>query len=226
MFANFIKTALRFLWRNRTYTILNYLCLTFGLTCSIVAALNVTRVLNYDKFHRNYDRLYEVEANVTYFNGDQFPKEPLSASVTDVIGQNVPEIEALTRIKDCSFQVVNGNDSFSENGIYADPNLFQSFTFPLVNGTVSGALSGNNSIVISERLAAKYFTTTDCIGKSLVLKNDSGQETFTISGVMRNVPNQSYMQFDFILPFAKFLSTNPDALDAGASTTFFWALIK
>src|SRR5512133_2924193 len=94
----FFRIALRNLWRNKTYSVLNYLCLTFGLTCAIIAVLHIMNAFSYDKFHKNYDHLYSVEAYVTFFNGDRFPKEYLSASLTDVLKKEVPEIENMARI--------------------------------------------------------------------------------------------------------------------------------
>src|SRR5512140_543328 len=100
MLKSFLKIASRFLWRNKTYSILNFLCLTFGLTCAIIAVLYIMNIFSYDKFHKNYNRLYEVEAMVTYFNGARFAKEPLSASLSEVLTKNVPEIESLNRVVD------------------------------------------------------------------------------------------------------------------------------
>ena len=139
MLRSFFKTAFRFFWRNKKYTVLNYLCLSFGLTCAIVAALNMNRVFRYDKFHENYDRLHEVDAHVTYFNGDRFPKELLSASLIDVLKENVPEIDDYSRVVNCSYQFVNGNEIFPENGIYAEPGFLDIFTFPLLNGSAIGS---------------------------------------------------------------------------------------
>ena len=226
MLGNFFKIALRFLWHNKAYSILNYICLTFGLTCSIIAALNVTRVFSYDKFHKNYNRLFEVEANVAYFNGDRFPKENLSASVTDVLKENVPEIESLSRVVSNSRLFINGNDSFSESGVYADTNFLDIFSFQLIGGDAGNVLTDNNSIMISERMAMKFFKSTDCLGKTLITKDDPGQESFTISGVLKNISPQSYMQFDFIIPFPKFLEGNSSALGTGASVCQVWALLN
>ena len=226
MLGNFFKIALRFLWHNKAYSILNYICLTFGLTCSIIATLNVTRVFSYDKFHKNYNRLFEVEANVAYFNGDRFPKENLSASLTDVLKENVPEIESLSRVVSNSRLFINGNDSFSESGVYADTNFLDIFSFQLIGGDAGNVLTNNNSIVISERMAMKFFKSTDCLGKTLITKDDSGQESFTISGVLKNISPKSYMQFDFIISFPKFLEGNSSALGTGASVCQVWALLN
>lgn len=226
MIRSFIKIALRFLWRNKSYSILNYLCLTFGLTCAIIASLYILNVFSYDKFHKNYNRLYEVEAMVTYFNGDRFAKEPLSASLSEVLTKNVPEIESQTRIADRTYSVINGEKSFTENGIYADENFFDLFSFPLISADGQKVLADKNSIVITERTAKKLFGTSDCIGKTMILKDENRQEAFNITAILRNLPSQSLLQFDFVIPFAKFLTDNSWANETGASSTRIWILLR
>ncbi len=226
MLRNFFKTAFRFFWRNKKYTILNYLCLSFGLTCAIVATLFMNHVFRYDKFHINYDRLHEIDAHVTYFNGDRFPKELMSASLIDVVKENVPEIDDYSRVVNCSHQFESSNEILSEDGIYAEPAFLDMFTFPLLNGSSSAVLADNNSIVISEKMAMKFFDTTDCIGKSLILKENSVQTAFIISGVLRNVPAQSYLQFNFIIPFSRYLTINSQALESGATACLTWVLLN
>ena len=226
MIKSFIKIAFRFLWRNRTYSILNFLCLSFGLTCAIIAVLYIMNIFNYDKFHKNYDNLYEVESMVTYFNGDRFLKEPVSASLKAVLEENVPEIVSITRIASRTFTVITGDKSFKENCIYAEGNFFDMFSFPLNSPESSNVLSDINSIMISERTALKLFETTDCMGKTVTLKNDNKQEVFTISGVLGNVPSQSTLQFDIVIPFSKFLITDSWASETGASANQIWVLFK
>jgi putative ABC transport system permease protein len=224
MFKSFIKIALRLFRRNKSYTILNVLCLTFGLTCAVFAALYIMDVFSFDKFHKNYKRLYEIESMVTYFNGDRFAKEPLSASLDEVLIKNIPEIDYLTRITNRSYTFINGEKSFLENGIYADEDFFKLFSFPMASPTASNVLSDINSIIISERMAGKLFETIDCIGKTLTVKDGNNQDVFKVAGIIRNVPSQSYLQFDFVIPFAKFLSVNSWANESGASAAQIWIL--
>jgi len=225
MYRNFFKIALRYLWRNKTYSILNFVCLTFGLTCAIVAVLQISNSFSFDKFHKNYNRLYTFDAYVTYFNGDQFPKEYLSASLTDVLKANAPEIEEMTRVAQRDFSFVNGAKTFNENGYFADNNFFNLFSFPLIQDNAN-VLNDQNSIVISEPMAMKFFGTTDCVGKTLVMKDGENQEAFNVSGVFRCVPRQSVMQFDFVIPFTRFLADNSWALETGATANQTWALLK
>lgn len=222
----FFRIALRNLWRNKTYSVLNFLCLTFGLTCAIIAVLYIMNVFSYDKFHENYNRLYSIEAYVTYFNGDRFPKEYLSASLGDVLKDQVPEIEKMTRIAERDYTFVVGNKSFTEKGIYADENFLDVFTFPLTQPNNRAVLGDVNSIVISERMARKLYENTDCVGKPLILKDGTKQEVYKIAGVLKKIPSQSLLQFDFVIPFSKFLAQNNWANETGASANQIWVLLK
>ena len=222
----FFRIAFRNLWRNKTYSVLNFLCLTFGLTCAIIAVLHIMNAFSYDKFHKNYDRLYEVEAYVTYFNGARFPNGYLSATLTDVLKEQVPEIETMTRIAERDYTFVIGNKSFNENGIYADENFFDVFTFPLLHANSRAVLSDLNSIVISERMAMKFFESTDCVGKTLILKNGTAQEAYKIADVLKRIPTQSLLQFDFVIPFSKFLAQNSWANETGATANQIWVQLK
>lgn len=226
MFKYFIKIGFRYLWRNKTFSILNFLCLTFGLTCAIIAMLYIQTIFNYDKFHKNYERLYSVNAYVTYFNGSRFPKDKLSTSLADIIKEHAPEIENIAQVVDCNYTFVNGDKSFTEEGIFTERNFFETFSFPLINGNARTVLAEPNSIVISERLAKKFFDNNECIGKTLVLRNEDKQEAFKITGVLKNIPYQSYLQFDFIIPFSKFLTENKWANETGSAATRIWVLLR
>ena len=226
MIKSFFKIALRCLWRKKTYSLLNFVCLTFGLACAIITMLYIRNVFSYDKFHKNYNRLYSVDAYVTYFNGDRFPKQYLSALLTDVLRENAPEIEEMVRVAERDYSFINGDKTFTEKGIYADKNFFEVFTFPLISKDGLNVLTDMNSIVISEHMAMKFFKNTDCVGKTLILKNEGRQDVFKIAGVFKEVPQQSKLQFDFVIPFSKFLAENSWALETGATANETWILLK
>ncbi len=226
MFKYFSKIALRYLWQHKTYSGLNYICLTFGFTCAIIAVLYILNVFSFDKFHKNYNRLFSVESMVTYFNGDRFPKEYQSASLPDLLKKHAPEMEEITRIAERSYSFVSGDKTFSGDGIYADNNFFDVFTFPLIQGSITNVLADINSIAISEPMALKFFESTDCVGKTLVLNDGNKQQAIRVSGVFRKVPANSLLQFDFVIPFIKFLADNPGALESGASANMTWILLK
>ena len=226
MIWNFLKIAFRFLWRNKTYSILNYLCLTFGLSCSIIAMLHINRMLSFDKFHENYEKLNAVEANVTYFNGDRFPKQLLSASLVDNLKEKIPEFESLTRVANRSYTFINGEKAFTENGLFADETFFDMFSFPFVSGSLSEELWGINSIVISNSMAVKLFGSADCLGKTLIQKNKETEVGYKIAGVLEDIPSESFFRFDFIIPFSKFIAENSQANEMGASACQIWTLLN
>lgn len=185
MLKSFFKIALRYLWRKKTYSVLNFVCLTFGLTCAIITALYIRNVFSYDEFHKNYNRLYAVDAYVTYFNGDRFPKKYLSASLINVLKEQTPEIEEMTRVAERDYSFINGDKTFTEKGFYADNNFFNVFTFPLIQAGNQNVLTDLNSIVISERMATKFFKSPDCVGKTLILKDGSKNEAYEVAGVFQ-----------------------------------------
>jgi len=225
MHANFIKIALRYLWRNKTYSILNFICLTFGLACAIVSVLYIFNAVSYDRFQKNYKRLYSVEAYVTYFNGDRFPKSFLSASLADVLKSQAPEIETITRVARGDADFVNAGKSFTESGYYADNNFFSVFTFPLVESNEK-VLADPDAIAISENMAIKFFGNVNCVGKTLQLKDGDQQQAFRVTAVFRKIPGQSTLQFDFVIPFGRFLADNPWALETGSSANETWIVLR
>jgi putative ABC transport system permease protein len=226
MLKNFIKISFRYLWRKKTYSVLNFVCLTFGLTCAIIASTYINNIFSYDKFHKNYERLYSVDAYVTYFTGDRLPKEYLSASLTDLLKVQAPEIEEMIRVAEREYTLIAGDKTFTENGLYADDNFFKVFTFPLIQTGSLNVLTDQNSIVISDRLANKFFENHDCVGKTLILKEGDRQAAYKVAGIFREVPGQSVMQFDFVIPFSRFLADNSWALESGATANQTWILLK
>jgi putative ABC transport system permease protein len=226
MIKSFFKIALRYLWRKKIYSVLNFVCLTFGLICAIITVLYIRNVFSYDKFHKNYNRLYSVNAYVTYFNGDRFPKRYLSAALTEVLKEQAPEIEGMTRITERDYSFTSGEKKFTGKEFFADNNFFDVFTFPLVQAGNLNVLTDPNSIVISEHMATKFFENTDCAGKTLILKDGNKHEAYKIAGVFQEVPSQSMMQFDFVIPFSKFLADNSWAREPGATADETWILLK
>ncbi len=226
MQRSFLNMTLRFLKRNKTYTILNFICLSFGLTCAIIAMLYVQTLLNHDKFNENYSRLYSVESVVTFSSGDRFLNPYISASLDEKLKAKSPEIESVARVSGREHVFMTGDKSFTEQGIYADSSFFTLFTYPLLYGNPDYALRSGGTIVISEKMAMKFFGTTNCMGKSLVLKNGEELKDCYITGVMKSVTDKSVFDFEFILPFSDFLTANQWAKESGASSNETWVLLN
>jgi ABC-type antimicrobial peptide transport system permease subunit len=158
--------------------------------------------------------------------GGNFTQNQHSALLGSTLKDQIPEISDFTRVRP-QFSILKANNkSFMENGLFVDNNFLTLFTFHLKAGNAETVLKESNSIVISERMAIKFFNTLNCIGKTLELIEDNKTSVYQISGILQNVPYQSSMKFDFIIPFSSFLANNKEALDLKNSSNNTWLLLK
>lgn len=207
MITTFLKTFLRNLLRHKVYSFINILGLTIGIATSIFILLWITDELSFDRFHANSHRIFSVLINNSYPDGriETYPATP--AKLKDVIESEIPEVELAAHY---SYQIEslikNGNKSYNETGIYADPALFNILSFQIVAGSSAKPLTDIKSVAISQNLAAKLFQLENPIGKSLLV----GQtHELIITGVFADIPKNSTLQFDFVIPFELFLKENP-----------------
>ncbi len=207
MITSFFKTSLRNLLRHKVYAFINILGLTLGIATSIFILLWITDEVSFDRFHVNSDRIFNVLINNTYSDGriETYPATP--SKLKAVMESEIPEVELAAHYSyETELLVKAGNESYNETGIYADPALFNIFTFPIVKGNVTMPLTDQGSVAISQRLAAKLFHAEDPVGKSLLV----GQAyELTVTSVFADIPANSSLQFDFVIPFERFLDENP-----------------
>jgi putative ABC transport system permease protein len=197
LIKSYFKIAFRNLLRQKGYSIINITGLAIGMACSIIIFLWVQDELSYDKFNENADRIYRVIQNIQFTDHQTtwaITQGPLAPSLK----KDFPEIVEAARIDFREFRLQYGNDSFDENICMADPSLFNMFTFPFVAGNPQTALSNPHSIVLSEEMASKYFGDQDPLGNTIRIDN---QYDFSVTGVLKTIPHNSNLQFDFIIPF-------------------------
>ena len=207
MIKNYLKTSLRNLLRHKGYSFINILGLTVGIATSIFILLWITDELSFDRFHANSDRIFSVMINNTYPDGriETYPATP--AQLKSAIEREIPEVELAAQYSyETELLIKHENISYNETGIYSDPALFNIFSFPIKAGSITKPLTDTKSIAISQSLAEKLFQRENPIGKSLSI----GQtHELTITSVFVDVPNNSTLQFDFVIPFELFLAENP-----------------
>jgi putative ABC transport system permease protein len=207
MINNFVKTALRNLLRHKGYSFINILGLTIGIATSIFILLWITDELSFDRFHTNSDRIFSVLINNTYPDGrvETYPATP--AKLKDAIEIDLPEVELAAHYSyETELLIKNGTKSYNEPGIYADPVLFNIFSFPIVAGNDAQPLKDAKSITISQSLAKKIFHDENPIGKSLLI----GQSNeLTVTSVFTDIPKNSSLQFDFVISFELYIKENP-----------------
>ncbi|MDH4272813.1 MAG: ABC transporter permease, partial [Candidatus Aminicenantes bacterium] len=196
MFKNYFKTALRNLARHKGFSLINVLGLAIGIACSLLVALYVRTELGYDAFHRNADRIYRLA-----FTEDRAYKTvnfPISSGgLAPAMIKELPEVMNAVRFTRVFAKDVRLKDrQFLETRMfYADPGVFELFSFPLVKGDPRTALTEPQTAVVTEALAEKYFGEKDPVGETLVLE---GNLDFRITGVVKNVPANSHFHFNLL----------------------------
>jgi len=207
MIRNYLKIFWRNLIKNQVYSFIKIFSLAVGLTAAIFTFLWVVDELSFDKFHANAPNIYRVMTNNTYPDGKIETYRATTALLKDAIKNEIPEVDKVALLSmETNALIRNEKNSFSEQGIYADSSLFSIFSFPLLKGNKKNPLPDNNAIVISEALATKLFSNNDPVGKSVSIDD---MRPFTVTGVFTDVPSNSTLQFDFVLPIGVFVKDNP-----------------
>ena len=197
MWRNYLNTAIRNLWKQKYYTLINVLGLALGLACFLFILAYVKDELSYDRYHEKADRIYRAD-----FKGHIFGQEFDLTEVGDPFGPTVlesyPEVVQQARLRDHgSYLVRYENNSYREDEVvFADSTFFQVFTFPLLKGDPQMALAEPGAVVITPAVAKKYFGDEDPIGKTLVLDNEHNHR---VTGIMEEMPKNTHFYYNMLL---------------------------
>lgn len=201
MYKNYLKVALRNLWKNKAFSLINIAGLASGLAVCLLIALYVFDELNYDKYNKNADRIYRLDADL-FFNGTSFNSSTSPRPLPLALVKDFPQIKQMVRVSfENDILVKKDNQNIQEHhAVFADSTFFKVFTAPMVAGDPLTALNDPNSVVIDETTALKYFNSTDIVGKTLYINNS---DNCKITGVIKDFPRQSHFHFRFIRPLRK-----------------------
>ncbi|MDX5347101.1 MAG: ABC transporter permease, partial [Hymenobacteraceae bacterium] len=195
MFENYLKLLYRNLLKNRVFSIINILGLAIGIGCSILILMWVQDELSYDRFHSNYRQLYRLVLKSPLIEVAA-TSPPLAATIK----QEVPQVEQTVRVMTASMTFAYNNISFNEkHGIFADSNFLNVFSFPLLAGDRDSLLARPNTIILTQKLVQKYYNGLNPIGTTININN---REKFKVTGVLADLPTNSHLQFDYIIPMA------------------------
>ena len=198
MLKNYLKVALRNLWKSKGFTAINIIGLAAGIAVCLLIVLYVTDELSYDRFNTKADRIYRLDADI-YFNNTLFTAAVSPKPMASTIKKDYPQIEEMVRVGSVNdILVKKGNNWISDKHLaLADSTFFKVFSIPMIAGDPMTALNEPNSIVIDESAARRYFNSTDVLGKSLELENHT---ICKVTGVFRDFPRQSHFHLSFIRP--------------------------
>jgi len=205
MIRNYIKTAWRNLLKNKFYSVINIVGLTFGLAIGILILLWVQDEFSFDTYHKQADNIYRMELWGGTGASKQIWTEPVYP-MGALAKQQLPGVLDEVRI--------TGNNDFSlykyqdkvfgdEAAVYADPSFFSVFTCPIIKGNPSKPFTDDNSVVITQKTAEKFFGDADPIGKVIVADN---KQNFAVSAVIRDFPENSSFQYDMIMPLSFYVN--------------------
>jgi putative ABC transport system permease protein len=206
MFRNYVKSAWRNLVNNRFYSLINMTGLTAGLAVGILILLWVQDELSFDRFHRNITRIYRLENWAGTGSSRQIWTSTV-APIAEMGKKELPELKETVRISENGMYNLfkYRNKSIKETHTsFADPSLFSVFDFPLIQGNPARPFTDSHSIVLTESTARRYFGLENPIGKVLTSDNNTA---FTVSGVMQDIPKNSSIQADMILPIPLLFET-------------------
>ncbi len=218
MWKNYLTTALRNFSKSRTYSLLNLTGLTLGLICSMLIFQFVIFERSADHFHSQSDRLYRVAIKITTGGGTPKTGAQFVLGAGEAFKADLPEVEDFVRIRADFFQegpTISYTASAKKKvfkdirSIIVDSTFLRVFTFPLVKGDAASALLHPNSILITESIAKRVFGDEDPIGKTLDYSMSQGPHSLQVSGVLRDAPANSHIQFDVVIPLQHHMGNFP-----------------
>ena len=203
MLSNLFIVSLRNLLQNRGYTLLHILGLTLGIICALFITLYIVDETSYDDFHDKKDRIHRIVTTILEDGKESFYANTQVPMALALEGKHT-EVERAVRFLSAGRELFENPDRklqfYEEKFYFADASVFEVFTFPLVNGNANTALTQPNTAVVTQNTAQKYFGTTDAIGKTFLSKG----KLYTVTGIAKQPPFNSSIQFDALLSFATF----------------------
>ncbi|GAA4410466.1 ABC transporter permease [Nibrella viscosa] len=210
MLRNYLKIAIRNLLQQKAFSVINSIGLTLGLTCCFLILLFVSHELSYDKFHEKADRIYRVTYNPK-FAGVPTALVTLPTPAGPLIASSFPEVEQTARLfrRSASIEAKDGvagrPDKYEEERFFfGDPAIFTIFTFSFLQGNPATALRDKFSVVITDKVAEKYFGSGNVLGKMLSL---DGQYPMTVTGVIKALPDNSHVHIDLLANYETMFAT-------------------
>ena len=212
MLKNYLKIAWRNLLKNKTFSLINILGLALGMACSLLIMLWVQDEIKMDRFHKNDTRIFSVMEN-QFYSGviNTFAATP--GILADHIVKDIPEIEMASQwLWEEAPVLAVGNNFDNEKGRYVQGDFLSIFSFDLSQGNPKTALKRPDGIVISQKLADKYFKGQDPMGKTIRVDN---KDDVIVTGVLKEIPSYSSVKFNFLMSYDRWIKGNDWAKEWG-----------
>jgi putative ABC transport system permease protein len=221
MLRNYMNVAIRSLLRHKGYSLINIVGLAIGLAVCILIFQYVRTELAYDAFHENGEDIYRIVTSFRQETGELEYSALSPIRLGPALAEQYPDITRFTRFLNRTTVVKSNGRVFNELLLFADTPVLSMFSFEMVRGNPDEALTDKYSVILSESAAEKYFGASDPMGKTISIKAKDGFADFVVTGVVENVPYNSTIKFDFLLPYVAILDelSPPFKESWGANTT-------
>ncbi len=196
MIKNYLKIALRNFQRHKGYSFINIAGFAIGMACCLLILLYVRHELSYDRYHEDVERVCRIVIDIRTQTANRV-FALISPTVAPALKADYPQVEHAARaIIPSSSRLVKRKDTFfyEDRFMYADQELFDIFTIPFIQGATQGALTRPNTLVVSQRMAHKYFGNANPLGETLEIN----QQEYEITGVVTDSPENTHMKYDLI----------------------------
>lgn len=196
MFKNYLKIALRSLFKNRTYTLINIFGLVIGIACTLMIFLYIEHQLSYDNYHAKKEQIYRCYTNLERPSGDIDAYATCPPAVGATIKKDYPEVELAVRLLNMKDMYVSlGDEQHYETIAHADSSLFEIFDFEVLSGNPTEALKNPNTLVLTESIAYKYFGKTQVLDEILTI-NDT--LPYQVKAIIKDIPSNSSLRFEMV----------------------------
>ncbi|WP_166335360.1 ABC transporter permease [Sphingobacterium chungjuense] len=230
MIKNYIKIAWRNLLKNKGYSSINILGLAIGLACCLLVVLYIQDELSFDHYHTNKDRIYRVVHDWKEKNGTETHQIWGNAPVGAALKADFPEIEKVVQFSgQISILLKQGDKAFQEENIFCmDSTAFDVFSWQFIAGDPKTALTAPYSIVLTEKLAKKYFGDSNPIGQTVeggVTGGRAAPGIYTVTAVIEDLPSNSHFTFDALLSMSSFRQSWSEVFEAWGYVDFYTYLL-
>ena len=206
MFQHYTKIAWRNILRDKTYFLINISGLALSIFCAMLIILWIQDELSYEKFIPQSDQVYRLVQDQQYDNGEVFKVAANPGVLPQYLKENYAGVVQYTRFRPLPAKVMvqYGESKFYEELTYVDSTFFQVFQLPFLAGNPLKCLDDPNSVVITERMAEKYFgkdwDQKTVLGETIAINKN---ENYEVTGVIRDLPSNTHFRFDILLSFRR-----------------------
>lgn len=204
MLKNYLKIAVRNMWRAKAFSAINILGLAIGTACALLIFLFVQDEKSYDRFHQDSENIFRVAKDFVNDDGSRIPDATTPAPLAPAMQSEFPEVASVTRLRPNwgrSYLVKYNDKKFTEEKIYGvDSSFFNVFTFPFLQGNAATAFKDIANIVLTESTAKKIFGGESPLGKTLTV---DAFGDMMVSGVLKDIPGASHFHFDYLVSYHK-----------------------